>query len=164
MKIRDPSRSENYLAKLHHLDENVVTNGTYRCILKEILFRFIQRNIAEESGRKVFPLVIYGLIIFPIVQGHIELDIMYFFDRVYFGGIYAIYSILVETFRSLNHCRKNPKSTFYKCSQLLTLWLQEHLCNLLFVQGLEKRTKQEWMVELYQLPARDVCWISSQLP
>ncbi|KAG8471740.1 hypothetical protein CXB51_036876 [Gossypium anomalum] len=73
----------------------------------------------------LFALAIYGLIIFPKVLGHIEVAVVDFFERSK-QGINHVPTILAETFRSLNNCRKVGKGRFIGCAQLLNVWILSH--------------------------------------
>ncbi|MBA0702379.1 hypothetical protein Goari_022469 [Gossypium aridum] len=53
----------------------------------------------------VFSLSIYGLVVFPKALGHIDETITDLFDRLD-TRVTPVPAILVETFRSLNACRK----------------------------------------------------------
>ncbi|KAK5836458.1 hypothetical protein PVK06_012248 [Gossypium arboreum] len=63
----------------------------------------------------LFALAIYGLIVFPKVLGHTEVAVVDFFERLK-QGINLVPTILAETFRSLNSCRKIGKGRFIGCA------------------------------------------------
>ncbi|KAK5841575.1 hypothetical protein PVK06_003896 [Gossypium arboreum] len=73
----------------------------------------------------LFALAIYGLIIFPKVLGHIEVAVVDFFEKLK-QGINPVLTILAETFKSLNSCRKMGKGRFIGCAQLLNIWILSH--------------------------------------
>ncbi|MBA0638595.1 hypothetical protein Godav_029323 [Gossypium davidsonii] len=66
----------------------------------------------------MFALAIYGLIVFPKFLGHVEVAIVDFFEKLK-QGINPVPTILAETFRSLNACRKKGEGHFIGCAQLL---------------------------------------------
>ncbi|PPD87775.1 hypothetical protein GOBAR_DD15291 [Gossypium barbadense] len=66
----------------------------------------------------LFSLVVYGLIVFPKVLGHIEVAVVDFFEKLR-QGINFVPTILAETFRLLNNCRKRWEGHFIGCAQLL---------------------------------------------
>ncbi|MBA0785133.1 hypothetical protein Gotri_026759 [Gossypium trilobum] len=73
----------------------------------------------------VFALSIYRLVIFPKVLGHIDdaiLDLLHQLDK----KVMPILIILVETFRSLNACRRVGEGIFIGCAQLLLAWFYSH--------------------------------------
>ncbi|MFQ6622150.1 hypothetical protein Gotur_002069, partial [Gossypium turneri] len=51
----------------------------------------------------IFPLSIYGLVIFPKVLGHVDETVSDLFDRLD-KGVTPVPTIFAETFRSLNAC------------------------------------------------------------
>ncbi|MBA0635730.1 hypothetical protein Godav_029153 [Gossypium davidsonii] len=66
----------------------------------------------------MFALAIYGLIVFPKVLEHVEVAVVDFFEKLR-QGINPVPTILAETFRSLNACRKKGEGHFIGCAQLL---------------------------------------------
>ncbi|KAG8490335.1 hypothetical protein CXB51_015948 [Gossypium anomalum] len=68
----------------------------------------------------LFALAIYGLVIFPKVLGQLEVAVFDLFERLK-QGINHVPTILAETFRSLNSCRKMGKGRFIGCAQLLNV-------------------------------------------
>ncbi|MBA0624408.1 hypothetical protein Godav_009772 [Gossypium davidsonii] len=69
----------------------------------------------------VFTLNIYGLVIFPKALRHTDEEVSDLFDRLD-KRVIPIPAILVETFRSLNACRRADKGRFIGCAQLLLAW------------------------------------------
>ncbi|MFQ6662528.1 hypothetical protein Gotur_030346 [Gossypium turneri] len=65
----------------------------------------------------LFALAIYGLIVFPKVLRHIEVVVVDFFKKLR-QGINPVPTILAETFRSLNACRKKGEGRFIGTSLL----------------------------------------------
>ncbi|MFQ6660662.1 hypothetical protein Gotur_029085, partial [Gossypium turneri] len=68
---------------------------------------------------------VYGLIVFPKVLGNIEVAVVDFFQKLR-QGINPVPTILAETFRSLNNCRKKGEGHFIGCAQLLNVWIFSH--------------------------------------
>ncbi|KAK5846666.1 hypothetical protein PVK06_002963 [Gossypium arboreum] len=104
----------------------------------------------------LFALAIYGLIIFSKVLGHLEVAVVDFFERLK-QGINPVPTILAETFRSLNSCRKIGKGRFIRCAQLLNVWILSHFWKVertLFhmfsktFAPLEAYLKKEWPKEV----------------
>ncbi|MBA0729474.1 hypothetical protein Golax_020463, partial [Gossypium laxum] len=84
--------------------------------------------LAHPDGKKkvdVFALSIYELVIFPRALGHVDEAVLYLFDRLD-KGVTPIPAILVETFRSLNVCRRAGEGRFIGCAQLLLAWFHSH--------------------------------------
>ncbi|MBA0788675.1 hypothetical protein Gotri_025907, partial [Gossypium trilobum] len=66
----------------------------------------------------VFALSIYGLVVFPKALGYVDEAISNLFDRLD-KGVTPIPTILAETFRSLNACRRAGEGRSIGCMQLL---------------------------------------------
>ncbi|XP_052481246.1 uncharacterized protein LOC128035514 [Gossypium raimondii] len=99
--------------------------GDSKCIpwrnLKDLI-------LAHPDMRKkvdVFALGIYGLVVFPKALGHIDEAVIDLFDR-FDKGVTPVPTILVETFRSLNECRRVGEGRFMGCTQLLLAWFRSH--------------------------------------
>ncbi|MBA0575764.1 hypothetical protein Golob_024787 [Gossypium lobatum] len=73
----------------------------------------------------VFALGIYGLVVFPKALGHIDKAVTDLFDRLS-KGVTPVPAILVETFRSLNACRRAGEERFIGCAQLLLAWFHSY--------------------------------------
>ncbi|MBA0845693.1 hypothetical protein Goarm_022574 [Gossypium armourianum] len=73
----------------------------------------------------VFTLSIYDLVIFPIALGHVDEAVSDLFDRLD-KGVTPVPTILAETFRSLNTCRRAGEGRFIGCAQLLLAWFHSH--------------------------------------
>ncbi|KAG8500114.1 hypothetical protein CXB51_004252 [Gossypium anomalum] len=127
----------------------------------------------------LFALAIYGLVIFPRVLGHLEVAVFDFFERLK-QGINPVPTILAETFRSLNSCRKIEKGRFIGCAQLLNVWMLSHFWKIertpfhMFSKEfspLETYLKKEWPKEVTEehwvsvfqnLQAKDITQFSSR--
>ncbi|MBA0787515.1 hypothetical protein Gotri_024902 [Gossypium trilobum] len=68
----------------------------------------------------VFALSIYGLVIFPIVLGHVDEAVSDLFDRLD-KRVTPVPAILVETFRSLNACQRAGEGRFIGCATFVSL-------------------------------------------
>ncbi|PPR90485.1 hypothetical protein GOBAR_AA30197 [Gossypium barbadense] len=91
---------------------------------------FSLRNLVQNhpdivKKMDLFALVIYGLIDFLKVLGHIEVAVVDFFERLK-QGINPVPAILAETFRSLSCCRRKGKGHSIGCAQLLNVWILSH--------------------------------------
>ncbi|MBA0635471.1 hypothetical protein Godav_029455, partial [Gossypium davidsonii] len=73
-----------------------------------------------------FALAVYGLIVFLKVLGHIEVAVIDFFEKLR-QGINPVPTIIAETFRSLNACRKKGEGRFIGYAQLLNNLLAEDI-------------------------------------
>ncbi|MBA0731388.1 hypothetical protein Golax_004562 [Gossypium laxum] len=69
-------------------------------------------NVTDVSKRlDVFPLSIYGLIVFPKALGHVDEVVTDLFNRLD-KRVTPIPIILAKTFRSLSACRKAGEGRF----------------------------------------------------
>ncbi|MBA0729199.1 hypothetical protein Golax_025662, partial [Gossypium laxum] len=68
---------------------------------------------------------VYGLVIFPKALGHVDEAVTDLFDRLD-KKVTPIPTILAETFRSLNECRRTGEGRFIGCAQLLLAWFHSH--------------------------------------
>ncbi|XP_012448538.2 uncharacterized protein LOC105771674 [Gossypium raimondii] len=99
--------------------------GESKCIPWKILQELI---LAHPDARKkvdIFALSIYGLVIFPRALRHIDEATSNLFDRLD-KRVTPVPTILAETFRSLNACRRTGKGKFIGCVQLLLAWFHSH--------------------------------------
>ncbi|XVF04718.1 hypothetical protein REPUB_Repub05bG0109300 [Reevesia pubescens] len=64
----------------------------------------------KEQSMELFPLSVYGLVIFSKVLGHIEISMIDFFGQLNGKKINPAPSIVAETISTLNFCRKKEKS------------------------------------------------------
>ncbi|MFQ6643931.1 hypothetical protein Gotur_017810 [Gossypium turneri] len=60
-----------------------------------------------------------------VALGHVDEAISDLFDRLG-KGVTPVPAILVETFRSLNACRRAGEDRFIGCAQLLLAWFHSH--------------------------------------
>ncbi|XVF19531.1 hypothetical protein REPUB_Repub11eG0118900 [Reevesia pubescens] len=79
----------------------------------------------QEQASELFTLGIYGLMVFPKILGHVEGSVVDFYGQVN-KGINPASSILAETIRTLNFCRRKGKGRLIGCTQLIYVWLQSH--------------------------------------
>ncbi|MBA0858625.1 hypothetical protein Goshw_028852 [Gossypium schwendimanii] len=85
-------------------------------------------NITGMNTKKrvdVFALSIYGLVVFPKALGHVDEVVTDLFDQLD-KRVTLVQGILVETFRSLNACRRAGEGRFIGCAQLLLAWFYSH--------------------------------------
>ncbi|MFQ6661691.1 hypothetical protein Gotur_029759 [Gossypium turneri] len=73
----------------------------------------------------VFALSFYGLVVFPKALGHIDEAVIDLFDRQD-KRVTLVPTILAETFRSLNECRRAGEGRFIGCAHLLLTWFHNH--------------------------------------
>ncbi|XVE96151.1 hypothetical protein REPUB_Repub02eG0196800 [Reevesia pubescens] len=62
----------------------------------------------QEQASELFALMIYGLMVFPEILGHVEGSVVDFCGQVN-KGINPASSILAETIRTLNFCQEKER-------------------------------------------------------
>ncbi|MFQ6666745.1 hypothetical protein Gotur_032990, partial [Gossypium turneri] len=90
------------------------------CVPWFSLRELVQNHLDVLKRVDLFALATYGLIVFPKVLGHVEVTVEDFFEKLR-QGINPFPTILAETFRSLNDCRKKGEGCFIRCAQLLNV-------------------------------------------
>ncbi|MBA0670681.1 hypothetical protein Goklo_007355 [Gossypium klotzschianum] len=80
-----------------------------------------------DSRKKVdvFALNIYGLAVIFKTLGHVDKAVTDLFDLLE-KRVTPVPTILAETFRSLNACRRAGEGRFIGCAQLLLAWFHSH--------------------------------------
>ncbi|MFQ6655919.1 hypothetical protein Gotur_026253, partial [Gossypium turneri] len=139
------------------------------------LWELVQNHPDVLKRVDLFALAVYGLIVFPKVLGHIEVAVVDFFEKLR-QRINPVPTILAETFRSLNNCRKKGERRFIGCVQLLNDWIFSHFWKVkrtpfhMFSKTfapseahLEKGwpkdvTEQYWVSVFQNLRAEDITW------
>ncbi|KAL1178571.1 hypothetical protein V6Z11_A03G105700 [Gossypium hirsutum] len=99
--------------------------GDCKCIPWRNLRDLVLAHPDVKKRVDVFALSIYGLVIFPKALGHVDEAVADLFDRLG-KGTTPVPSILAETFRSLNVCRRVGEGRFIGCAQLLLSWFHSH--------------------------------------
>ncbi|MBA0881965.1 hypothetical protein Goshw_030358, partial [Gossypium schwendimanii] len=99
--------------------------GDSKCIPLKSLKDIILAHPDTNKRVNVFTLSIYGLVIFPKALGYIDETVTNLFDRLD-KRVTLVPTILAETFRSLNVCRKAGEGRFVGCVQLLLAWFHSH--------------------------------------
>ncbi|MBA0637109.1 hypothetical protein Godav_029978 [Gossypium davidsonii] len=99
--------------------------GDSKCIPWKNLKDIILAHPDTKKKVNVFALSIYGLVVFPKALGHVDEAVTNLFDRLD-KRVTQVPTILAETFRSLNACRREGKGRFIGCVQLLLAWFHNH--------------------------------------
>ncbi|MBA0613553.1 hypothetical protein Godav_013965 [Gossypium davidsonii] len=99
--------------------------GNSKCIPWKNLKDLILAYPNTKKKVDVFALSIYGLVVFPKALGHVDEAITDLFDRLD-KRVTPVLTILAETFRSLNACRKAGEGRFIGCTQLVLAWFHSH--------------------------------------
>ncbi|MBA0648672.1 hypothetical protein Goklo_016356 [Gossypium klotzschianum] len=90
----------------------IQVDRAYSRVVKVLTFLKKLMNIIDTKKRvDVFALSIYGLVVFPKALGHVGEVVIDLFDRLD-KRVTPVPTILAETFRSLNACRKAGEGRF----------------------------------------------------
>ncbi|KAG8485076.1 hypothetical protein CXB51_021651 [Gossypium anomalum] len=99
--------------------------GECKCIPWKNLRDLILTHPDIKKKVDVFALSIYRLMLFPRALRYVDEAVTDLFDRLD-KGVTPVPAILVETFRSLNACRRTGEGRFIGCAQLLLVWFHSH--------------------------------------
>ncbi|MBA0783172.1 hypothetical protein Gotri_000934, partial [Gossypium trilobum] len=99
--------------------------GDSRCIPWKNLKDIILAHPDMKKKVDAFALSIYGLVVFPKALRHVDEAVTDLSDRLD-KRVMLVPTILVETFRSLNACRRAGEGRFIGYAQLLLVWFHSH--------------------------------------
>ncbi|MFQ6646493.1 hypothetical protein Gotur_019598 [Gossypium turneri] len=146
-----------------------------KCIRWKNLRDLILAHPDMKKRVDVFALSIYGLVIFLKTLGHIDEAVSELFDQLD-KRVMLVPVILVETFRSLNACRRAGEGRLIGCAQLLLAWFHSHfwktekvsyrvfsenyshLKELVATPRRDDISEEKWMAILQGLQDEDVEW------
>ncbi|KAH1038523.1 hypothetical protein J1N35_040266 [Gossypium stocksii] len=147
--------------------------GEGKCIPWVNLRDLILAHPDAKKKDDVFALSIYGLIIFPKTLRHVDEAVTSLFEQLG-KRVTPVPAILIETFRSLNACRRAGEGRFIGCAQLLLAWFHSHFlkvekasCRTFFknysplkeIVATPRRDdifEEKWMAILQSLQSEDV--------
>ncbi|MBA0729534.1 hypothetical protein Golax_025511 [Gossypium laxum] len=93
--------------------------------LKKLINITGMTHLDAKKKVDVFALSVYGLVVFSKALGYVNEAITNFFDRLD-KRVIPVPTILAETFRSLNECRRVSEGRFIGCAQLLLACFHSH--------------------------------------
>ncbi|KAL1175396.1 hypothetical protein V6Z11_A04G086800 [Gossypium hirsutum] len=96
-------------------EKQIKKKNEVSCVPWFSLRDLVQNHPDIVKSVDLFALVIYGLIVFPKVLGHVKVTVVDFFERLR-QGIKPVPTILAETFRSLSSCRRKGEGRFIGCA------------------------------------------------
>ncbi|MBA0636515.1 hypothetical protein Godav_029173 [Gossypium davidsonii] len=99
--------------------------GDSKCIPWKNLKDLILTHPDTKKKVDVFALSIYGLVVFPKALRHVDEAVTDLFDRID-KRVTPVLTILAETFRSMNACRRAGEGRFIEFAQLLLAWFHSH--------------------------------------
>ncbi|MBA0786044.1 hypothetical protein Gotri_027347 [Gossypium trilobum] len=129
-------------------------NGDIKCIPWKSLWDLILAHPDIKKRVDIFALSIYGLVVFPKALGHVDEAVSDLFDRLD-KGVTPVPTILAETFRSLNMCRRAGEGRFIRCAQLLLVWFHSHFWKMEKVSYRVFSESYSPLKELAATPRRD---------
>ena len=97
------------------IEQRVKKKGESESIPWDLLRHYILEYLEEDRALDIFALAIYGLVLFPKAIGYVEAAVVNLFDQI---GKQSnpVPSIIAETIRSLNYCRKKGGERFIGCA------------------------------------------------
>ncbi|MFQ6653034.1 hypothetical protein Gotur_024640 [Gossypium turneri] len=102
----------------------------------------------ERKNVDIFTLSIYGLVVFPKTLGHIDEAVTDLFDRLD-KRVSPVPVFFVETFRSLNACRRAGEVFSEGCSPLKEIVATPRRDNI---------SEEKWMAIFQNLQEEDIEW------
>ncbi|MBA0761345.1 hypothetical protein Gotri_024005 [Gossypium trilobum] len=128
--------------------------GDSKCILWKNLKDLILAHPNTKKKVDVFALSVYGLVVFPKALSHVDEAITDLFDRLD-KRVTPVPTILAETFRSLNECRRAGEGRFIGCVQLLLAWFYSHFWKVDRVSYWVFSENYSPLKEIVVIPRRD---------
>ena len=95
------------------------------CVQSDFLEGYIIQNNNDKRVIGIFTLVVYDTLIFSQSPRYVDAAIIDLIEQVD-NQVNPVPVIIVETFRSLNYCRRNCEGSFVGCAQLLYIWIRSH--------------------------------------
>ncbi|MFQ6654342.1 hypothetical protein Gotur_025380 [Gossypium turneri] len=96
-------------------EKQIKKKNEVSCVPWFSLRELVQNHPDVLKRVDLFALAVYGLVVFPKVLGHIEVAVVDFFEKLR-QRINPVLTILAETFRSLNACRRKGEGRFIGCA------------------------------------------------
>ena len=82
-------------------------------------------NNEDDRVIDIFGLVVYGIFIFPQSPRYVDAVVVDLIEQIN-NQANPIPTIVAETIRSLNFCRRKGEGDFNGCAQLLYMWIRRH--------------------------------------
>ncbi|MBA0671733.1 hypothetical protein Goklo_024605, partial [Gossypium klotzschianum] len=172
-----------FLKKLMNITEmseqwvvaRIKQKGDSKCIPWKNLKDLILAHPDTKKKFSVFALSVYGLVVFPKALRYVDEAVTDLFDRLD-KRVTPVPTILAETFRLLNECRRAGEGRFIGCMQLLLAWFHGHfwkvdkvsyrvfsenyspLKEIVAIPRRDDISKEKWMAILQNLQEEDIEW------
>ena len=95
------------------------------CVQCDFLERYIIENNNNDRVKDIFALVVYGTLIFPQSPRYIDAAVVDLIEQID-NQANPVPTIIAETIRSLNYCRRKGEDNFIGCAQLFYIWIRSH--------------------------------------
>ncbi|MBA0671460.1 hypothetical protein Goklo_029517 [Gossypium klotzschianum] len=102
----------------------------------------------------VFALSVHGLVVFPKALGHVDEAVTNLFNQLD-KRVTPFPTILAETFKSLNECRREGEGRLIGCTQLLLAWFHSHFWKVDKVSYRVFSENYSAVKEIVAIPRRD---------
>jgi hypothetical protein len=129
-QIYSPLRSDKIipelskLLRISNLEKFLEKNAT------GLKWRMLEIELEKKSGlekERLIALGIFGLVLFPSQTGLVSLEAAAAYVEYENTQIHPVAAILAETILTLNHCRRTGKGAMRCCTQLLYIWMVNHI-------------------------------------
>ena len=99
--------------------------GKNECVQSDFLEGYIIQNKHDDRVIDIFALLVYGTLIFPQSPEYVDAAVVDLIEQID-NQVNPVLTIIVETFCSLNYCRRNREGSFVGCAHLLYIWIRSH--------------------------------------
>ncbi|MFQ6665031.1 hypothetical protein Gotur_031921, partial [Gossypium turneri] len=123
------------------------------CIPWKTLKDLILAHPDTKKKLDIFALNIYSLVVFPKALGHVDEVVTSLFDRLD-KKVTPVSTILAETFRLLNECRRTVDKVSYRVFSENYSPLKE----IVAIPRWDDISEEKWMAILQNLQEEDIEW------
>ena len=149
--------------------------GKNECVQYDFLERYMIENNNDDRVIDIFGLVVYGILIYPQSPGYVDATVVDLIEQIN-NQANLVPTIVAETIRSLNFCRRKGEGDFIGCAQLLYVWIRSHFwgkCEtsikfhmsaiVLIFEFCKKewpkdKTREQWVAALLGLDLVHITW------
>ena len=89
--------------------------GKNECVQYDFLKRYVIENNNDDRVIDIFALVVYETLIFPQLPGYVDATIVDLIKQID-NQANPVPTIIAETIRSRNYCRKKGERSFIDCA------------------------------------------------
>ena len=111
------------LAQMMNMDASLLAfvtrlKGKNECVQCDFLERYMIENNEDDRVIDIFGLVVYKILIFPQSSRYVDAAVVDLIEQIN-NQANPVPTIIAETIRSLNFCRRKGERDFIGCAQLL---------------------------------------------